>query len=75
MTRLILFLIRLKLGVKKYEKFRFSNQKNKANYYYIDDKNMYKVTVLKYSDKVRPSHVPLSYLLSSECKIEKETVL
>ena len=70
-TRIILFLIRLKLGVKIGECFRFDNQKNNRNYYYINSTNIYKVTPLKYNDKIRPANVSLSWLLNRKCEIVK----
>ena len=42
MTRLIIFLIRKKLGLKKYEHFRFTNQKDKQNYYYFTETSIIK---------------------------------
>lgn len=71
MTRLILFFIRLKLGLRKGECFRFANQKNANNYYYINSDNIYKVTPLKYSDIVRPANVSLKWLLDPNCEIVK----
>lgn len=68
MTRLIVFLIRKKLGLKKYEHFRFTNQKDKKNYYYFT-----RTKIMKNVDGLynRQSNVSLNYLLSSECKLEK----
>ena len=43
MTRLILFLIRRKLGVKKFDGFRFSNQRSDVDYYYFTKTGLYKV--------------------------------
>lgn len=37
MKRLILFLIRRRLGLKKYEPFQFNNQKSDAVYYFTED--------------------------------------
>ena len=71
MTRLILFLIRLKLGVKKNERFEFANQKSIYDYYYINSYNIYKVMVSKHDIKIRPANVSLSWLLSPKCEIVK----
>lgn len=64
-TRLIIFLIRIKLGLKIGEKFRFTNQKSKTDYYYFDS------TALMKSEKgnVQPSNVSLNWLLSDECSL------
>lgn len=69
MIRLILFLIRLKLGVKKNERFEFDNQKSHYDYYYINSDNIYKVMVRKYDIKTRPANVSLKWLLDPKCKI------
>ena len=69
MTRLILFLIRLKLGVKKNEEFRFTNQKNKQEVYYIT-----LFSIRKFSRKTGEltySNVSLNWLLDPNCEIEK----
>lgn len=67
MRRLIIFLVRKKLGLKKYEMFRFCNQKTRAEYYFTSD------MVMKYmgGGYHEVSNVSLNWLLSSECKIEK----
>lgn len=69
MKRLILFLIRRKLGVKKYENFRFVNQRSKVNYYYFDDNGIQKVdaehTIIKHSN------VKFNWILSDKCEIVK----
>lgn len=70
MTRLILFLIRLKLGVKKYERFKFTNQKDDCHYYF-DNWRLTKVTDKGTYISVRDSRVSLNWLLSPECKINK----
>lgn len=43
MRRLIMFLIRRKLGVKKFEYFQFTNQKS-DDIYYIDTMNLMKIS-------------------------------
>lgn len=69
MRRLILFLIRRKLGIKKYENFKFNNQKSKNNFYFFYDFGLLKADVD--CDTLRDSHVSLAWLLSDECKIIK----
>ena len=71
MNRLILFFVRLKLGLKKGECFRFTNQKSSTNYYYINSDGIFKVTPLKYNDLVRPANVSLTWLLNRKCEIVK----
>ena len=71
MNRIILFFIRLKLGLKKGECFQFCNQKNSKNYYYINSDGIFKVIPLKYNDIVRPANVSLTWLLSWKCEIVK----
>lgn len=71
MTRLILFLIRVKLGLKKNEAFQFSNQKT-TNVYYITNTNIVKKMYFGYADtREAKSTVSLNWLLSPECKIIK----
>lgn len=71
---LIIFLIRMKLGLKKYEMFRFTNQRSKYDQYYF---TKYKLMKLEYDDhlgtyvETRYSSVSLNWLLDSDCKIEK----
>lgn len=75
LRRLIIFLIRKKLGVKKWEKFRFSNQKSIDIYFFAPDGRL-----MKYIDSedwwktycsLTGSTVSLNWLLSDECKIIK----
>lgn len=64
MKKLILFLVRRRLGIRKYEMFQFSNQKSGAVYYFADDR------VMKlWNGYCEPSGVSLNWLLDSECKI------
>ena len=65
MNKLILFLIRRKLGVKKNELFRFTNQKTDAVYYF-SDRNLFKIL-----DGVRIlSNVKINWLFNKKCKVE-----
>lgn len=65
MKKIILFLIRKRLGLKKFECFRFSNQKSNAFYYFTDS------ACMKYWKGVtEKSHVSLNWLLDDDCKIE-----
>jgi hypothetical protein len=69
MKRLIYFLVRRYLGLKKYERFRFVNQRSENNYYYFGDGCLRKFDVDEHV--VLPSHVSLNWLLDDECEIEK----
>lgn len=68
MKRLILFLIRRKLGLKKWQGFRFDNQKSKTDYYFFGNDALWKNPEF---DVIIPSNVSLNWLLHSECKVIK----
>lgn len=76
-NKLIVSLVRLKFGLKKYERFQFENQKNKYDEYYFTDKALIKLTPDKptrphYSAyDVKLSGVSLNWLLNEECEIRK----
>jgi hypothetical protein len=65
--RLVIFLIRCKLGLKKYERFRFNNQASKANCYYFTSDELIKIDVD--NCKVRTSTCSLNWLLNDKCRI------
>lgn len=65
--RLIIFLIRRKLKVKKWQYFTFENQKNAAHYYFTNT-NIMKEERNGYR---RPSNVSLNWLLCKKCAITK----
>jgi len=66
MRRFIIFLVRKKLGLKKYEDFRFRNQKSEAFYFFTDRE------LIKEENGYRCSAgVSLNWLLSDECEICK----
>lgn len=67
--RFIVFLVRKKLGVKKGELFRFTNQKSDDMYYFKDD-CLTKIDLF-YGKDERLSKVSLNWLLSDECKIQR----
>ena len=70
--QLVLFLVRKKLGLKKYEEFRFANQKSDSDFYFIDEDGVWKCR--PQNDKSRSyrlSGVSLNYLLSGECEVVK----
>lgn len=76
--RLIIFLIRKRLGLKKYEDFQFTNQKSNEIYYFTETNLMKKYA----DDPVKPnvrsnwflddhvkSNVSLNWLLDDNCKV------
>ena len=69
MKKLIIFLVRKRLGLKKGEHFKFANQADKWNtYYFMDDCLMKHVPNLGWE---RKSNVSLNWLLNDECEIVK----
>lgn len=71
MVRFILFLVRLKLGVRKWEGFRFTNQKS-DNIYLINSEEVLKIGIddgdVSYFG---PSNVSINWLLNPMCVVEK----
>lgn len=72
LKRLILFLVRKKLGVKKFEAFRFTNQKSTHDWYYFGN---YSLVKCEYNNDLngdfKPAGVSLNWLLDDNCKIRK----
>lgn len=67
--RLIVFLVRKRLGLKAYEGFRFTNQASKTNWYMFTNDELLKV---EYNDTyIRQSRVSLNWLLDNKCMIKK----
>ena len=66
MRKIVIFLIRKKLGLKKYEKFRFVGQKTDAVYYFTES-NVMKL----WHNQTMLSGVSVNWLLDNECKIYK----
>jgi len=71
MTRLIVFLIRKRLGLKRGEKFRFANQASSHNYYYFTKDRLMKVCWPHGRYVVKESDCRLNWLLDDDCKIVK----
>ena len=69
MNRVIIFLIRRRLGLKKYEFFQFDNQKSDAVYYFSENSVM-KQERINNVTHIRPSSVSLNWLLDDHCKIK-----
>ena len=68
--RLIVFLIRRRLKLKKYQRFRFKNQKT-DNVYYFTEYRMIKIPEDKRTvSRAEKSLVSLNWLLSEDCEVE-----
>ena len=65
--KLIIFLLCKKLGIKKYDTFRFDNQRSKLNVYYFTDDKLLKIDVE--NQKIREANVRLNWLLDDDCKV------
>lgn len=66
MRKIVIFLIRKKLGLKKYEKFRFVGQKTDAIYYFTEG-NIMKL----WRNQTMLSGVSVNWLLDMDCEIER----
>ena len=64
--RMIIFLLRKRLGVRKFEYFTFSNQKSNSVYYFGDEDIM---RVDLNDGQVEYSRVSLNWLLNDDCKV------
>lgn len=70
MKRIIIFLIRKRLGLKKFERFKFGNQKSPDNYYYFNDDCLIKKVYFDNGSSASvASNVSLNWLLNGECEI------
>lgn len=67
--RLIMFLIRKRLKLRKHEAFIFVNQKSDTDFYYFTDTTLYKVIDSNYEMTI-PSSVSLNWLLDDNCQID-----
>lgn len=64
---LVMFLIRKKLGVKKYQEFRFCGHEDAEETYCITDHRIVKLEIGAFIT----SNVALNWLLSGNCTVEK----
>lgn len=64
----VVALVRKKLGLKKYEQFRFVNQKSKVEFYWFTDDSVMKQCQNGFICK---SSVSLNWLLDKDCEIVK----
>lgn len=67
MNKLVLYLVRKRLGLKKFELFRFIGQKSKTVYFFADQR----IVKVYRGGKEVPSRVSLNWLISDNCKIER----
>lgn len=69
LNKLILFLIRRKLNLRKFQLFYFNNQVNKNDRYFFNDYRIVKITFHKeYVRITQNSNLSLNFLLSKECE-------
>ena len=69
MTRkIIIFLLCRKLGVKKFQPFRFVNQKSKTDYYMFNRNCLLKWVSI--GDGFCRANVSLNWLLDDECEVK-----
>jgi hypothetical protein len=70
MKRLIVFLVRKRLHLRKNQKFRFCNQKNDNIYYFTSDKLIKIPEDTRRISRHEKSLVSLNWLLDDGCEIE-----
>lgn len=68
LKKMILFSIRMHLGVKKNQLFSFKNQANKENRYFINEKGVYKL--LDSNGHFKASNISMHFLLSGRCQYQ-----
>ena len=69
MRRLIIFLIRNRLGLDVGQAFRFANQKSDKNYYFFTKDKLIKMLWIGSSYYPVPSNCSLNWLLDDDCEI------
>lgn len=67
MRWLIILLIRMKLGLRKNQRFRFPNQKSATEYYWFTSEAVMKKLA---SGRIQESSVSLNWLLSGDCVVD-----
>lgn len=70
LSKLIIFLIRMKLHLRKGEQFQFDNQKTDSVYWFTEGALMKMERGFRYE-----SSVSLNWLLNKDCKIRKAPYL
>ena len=66
MRKFVMFLIRKKLGLRKYEMFKFVGQKSDAVYYFTESNVM-----KRWRGQTTLSGVSVNWLLDNECIVER----
>lgn len=66
MKRLIIFLIRKRLGLKNRQPFQFVGQKSNAVYYFAED-----AIIKSWRGNITKSSVSLTWLLDDNCEVQK----
>lgn len=66
MRKFVIFLIRKKLGLRKYEMFKFVGQKSDAVYYFTESNVM-----KRWRGQTTLSGVSVNWLLDNECAVER----
>ena len=67
--RLVIFLIRRRLKLKKYEKFVFTNQKTESVYWFTTTK-----LLKKENGVITRAHVSLNWLLNEACVVQSANI-
>ena len=68
--RLIVFLIRRRLRLKKYQPFQFKNQKTENVYYFTEDRLIKIPEDKRTVSRAEKSLVSLNWLVSDECEVD-----
>ena len=71
MKKLIIFLIRQRLGLKIGERFQFANQHSVLEFYYFTDSALMKMHIHNRTSIHTLSGVSLNWLLDERCEIRK----
>ena len=66
MNKLIILLVRKKLGLKKNQHFRFENQRSETEYYWFNSTKLMKMCA---DGHYESAHVSLNWLLDEECHV------
>lgn len=74
MRKFILFLIRRRFGLKKWQGFQFAGQKSKDNWYFFGKDYIWKVSPHS-KEFFKPSNVSLNWLLNDACDIKLHNVI
>lgn len=71
MKKLIIFLIRQRLGLKIGERFQFANQHSICEFYYFTDSALMKIRIHNGVSTHTLSGASLNWLLDDKCEIRK----